>query len=232
MPRRTRMYLPGLPYHLTQCGNNREACFIEPDNYQYYLELWQEVARRYGVAVHAYCLMTNHIHFLVTPQSPTAISNTMKVVGSRYARYINLHYKRTGTVWEGRHYSSLIQSEKYLLICHRYIELNPVRAGMVVRPEEYRWSSYGANAWGDESLLMPHEEYLMLGFDIESRCRAYRKLFQHQLGEDDLHRVRKAAHYSQPVGDDRFRQQIEEQYGIKLGQAKRGRPKKRKDGVG
>lgn len=232
MPRRTRMYLPGLPYHLTQRGNNREACFIEPDNYQYYLELWQEVARRYGVAVHAYCLMTNHIHFLVTPQSPTAISNTMKVVGSRYARYINLRYKRTGTVWEGRHYSSLIQSEKYLLICHRYIELNPVRAGMVVRPEEYRWSSYGANAWGDESLLMPHEEYLMLGLDIESRCHAYRELFQHQLGEADLHRVRKAAHYSQPVGDDRFRQQIEQQYGIKLGQAKRGRPKKRKDGVG
>ena len=232
MPRRPRMYLPGWPYHLTQRGNNRQACFVEPDNYRYYLELMQEVAGRYGVAIHAYCLMTNHIHFLVTPQSPTAISNTMKVVGSRYARYFNLRYRRTGTLWEGRHYASLIQSEKYLLTCHRYIELNPVRAGMVVRPEEYRWSSYGANAWGDNSLLKPHQEYLRLGLDGESRCQAYRQLFQQQLGDADLHRIRKAAHYNQPIGDDRFRRQIEGQYGINLGQSKRGRPKKNKEGAG
>lgn len=115
MPRRARMYLPGLPYHIVQHGNNREACFIEPENYQYYLELWQEMAKRYGVSVHVYCLMTNHIHFLVTPKTPSAISTTMKVVGSRYARYLNLRYKRSGTVWEGRHRPSLIQSEKYLL---------------------------------------------------------------------------------------------------------------------
>lgn len=220
------MYLPGLPYHITQRGNNREACFIEPENYQYYLELWQEIGKRYGVAIHAYCLMTNHIHFLVTPETPTAISNTMKVVGSRYARYINQCYKRTGTLWEGRHYSSLIQSEKYLLTCYRYIEQNPVRAGMVAHPEEYRWSSHGVNAWGDVSWIKPHTEYLRLGWDIESRCHAYRELFNYQLSEADLHHIRKAAHYSQPIGDDRFRQQIEEKYGIKLGQAKRGRPKK------
>jgi putative transposase len=167
------------------------------------------------------------IHFLVTPETSIAISNTMKVVGSRYAQYINLRYKRTGTLWEGRHRPSLIQSEKYLLTCHRYIELNPVRAGMVARPEEYRWSSYGVNAWGDASWLVPHEEYLRLGQTRDARCHAYRELFKYQVSEADLHCIRKAAHYCQPVGDDRFRQQIEKKYGIKLGQAKRGRPKKK-----
>ena len=225
MPRRTRMYIPGLPYHIVQRGNNREVCFIEPENYQYYLVLWQELAKRYGVSVHAYCLMTNHIHFLVTPQSESAISNTMKVVGSRYAQYINLLYKRTGTLWEGRHRSSLVHSEKYLLTCYRYIELNPVRAGMVNRPEEYRWSSYGVNAWGDESWLTPHDEYRQLGETTDERCHAYRELFKHHLSEVDLHRIRNAAYYCHPVGDDRFRQQIEEKYGIKLGQMRRGRPR-------
>ena len=141
MPRRARMYIPELPYHIVQRGNNREPCFIEPENYHFYLELWKTLSKRYGVSIHAYCLMTNHIHFLVTPESETSISTTMKVVGSRYAQYINLKYKRTGTLWEGRHRSSLVQTEKYFLTCMRYIELNPVRAGMVLRPEEYKWSS-------------------------------------------------------------------------------------------
>lgn len=224
MPRRARMYLSGLPYHIVQRGNNREATFIEPENYQFYLNLWQESSLRYGVAVHAYCLMTNHVHFLVTPENPTSISNTIKSVGSRYAQYINKAYKRTGTLWEGRHRASLIQSERYLLTCMRYIELNPVRAAMVERPEEYKWSSYGTNAWGDVNGLSPHEEYWQLGRDTKERCHTYRELFKHQLSEENLHLFRKAAHYSQPVGDDRFRQQIEQQYGIKLGQMRRGRP--------
>lgn len=226
MPRRARMYLPGLPYHVVQRGNNREPCFIEPENYHFYLKLWKTLSRRYGVSVHAYCLMTNHIHFLVTPGTETAISTTMKVVGSRYAQYINLKYNRTGTLWEGRHRSSLVQTDQYLLRCMRYIELNPVRAGMVNRPEEYRWSSYGAHAWGDKAWLTPHAEYIGLSENFADRRHAYRELFRCQLSEADLHQIRKAAHYCQPIGDDRFREMIEKQYGIKLGQSKRGRPKK------
>ncbi len=126
MPRRARQYIPHMPYHIVQRGNNREVCFIEPENYQFYLELWQDLSVKYQVDVHAYCLMTNHIHFLVTPAADDSISQTMKTVGSRYAQYINKKYKRTGTLWEGRHKSSLIQSERYLLTCYRYIELNPV----------------------------------------------------------------------------------------------------------
>lgn len=225
MPRRARHYVPGLPYHVVQRGNNREACFIEPDDYRLYLELWQEVSPRYGVGVHAYCLMTNHIHILCTPAKASSISDTMKVVGSRYAQSVNRKYQRAGTLWEGRHRASLVQSEKYFLTCSRYIELNPVRAGLVKRPGEYRWSSYSANAWGDASWLTPHREYLVLGRDVGARTRAYREIFRQQLSEENLHLIRRAAHYCQPVGDDRFRAEIKEKYGVILGQMRRGRPR-------
>jgi len=110
MPRRARHYISGQPHHIVQRGNNREPCFIEIENYQFYLELWQELSKKFEVSVHSYCLMTNHIHFLVTPNEDDAISSLMKQVGSRYAQYINKKYKRTGTLWEGRHKSSLIES--------------------------------------------------------------------------------------------------------------------------
>ena len=226
MPRRARMYLPGLPYHVVQRGNNREACFIEAENYEFYLHLWEDQARRYGLAVHAYVLMTNHVHFLVTPEQDHAVSNTMKVVGSRYAQYINKKYRRTGTLWEGRHRASLVHSERYLLTCMRYIELNPVRAQMVKRPEDYRWSSYEVNVKGDHGWLNPHPEYLRLGATTAERGQAYRGLFNRKLINDDLHLIRKAAHYCQPIGDNRFSQQIEEKYSIRLGQLERGRPRK------
>ena len=176
--------------------------------------------------VHAYCLMTNHIHFLITPAQPDSISRATCVIGSRYAYYFNKTYKRTGTVWEGRHKSSLVQSDRYFLTCSRYIELNPVVAGMVCKPEQYKWSSYLVNAWGGVSCLTPHDEYLKLGSNSEARCYAYRELFKYHLSDHDIHLIENASKYCQPVGDDRFRHQIEEKYGIKLGQAARGRPRK------
>lgn len=219
------MYLPGLPYHIVQRGNNREACFIEAENYQYYLELMRDISARYGMLLHAYCLMTNHIHLLATPISKTSISDTMKVVGSRYAQYINKKYNRTGTLWEGRHKSSLVQSDRYFLICSRYIEFNPVAANMVSHPEEYAWSSYHFNAWGDTSWLVPHIEYKRLGKTQAVRCEAYRTLFKHCLESADLERIQEAIHYCQPVGDEPFKKQIEKSYNIKLGQTRRGRPR-------
>ena len=226
MPRRARMYIPGFPYHVVQRGNNREACFLNTENYQFYLELWDALSQRYGVAVHAYCLMTNHIHFLVTPEHAESVSNTMKVVGSRYAQYINKRYRRTGTLWEGRHRASLVQSERYLLTCYRYIELNPVRAGIVKRPGEYRWSSYRLNAWGDPGWLSQHPEYRRLGATSDAQRRAYRDLFKQRLDDADLHLLRKAAHYCRPVADERFRRRLEENYGLPTGQMNRGRPRK------
>jgi putative transposase len=179
MPRRTRMYIPNLPYHIVQRGNNREACFVESENYQYYLELWKTCAKRYGISVHAYCLMTNHIHFLVTAQTEASISKAMSVIGSRYDYYFNRTNKRSGTLWEGRHKSSFVQSDRYFLTCMRYIELNPVVANMVSKPEEYKWSSYMVNAWDKESALVYHDEYLKLDKDKDARCYAYRELFKY-----------------------------------------------------
>jgi putative transposase len=170
--------------------------------------------------------MTNHIHFLVTPHTDTSLSKAMSVIGSRYAYYFNRTYKRSGTIWEGRHKSSLIQSERYLLTCMRYIELNPVVANMVSKPEEYKWSSYMVNAWSKESALIHHEEYLRLDKEKEARCYAYRELFKTQLSEHDMNIIKKAEDYCQPVGDDRFKKEIEEKYGIKLGQMSCGRAKK------
>jgi len=220
------MYLPGYPYHIVQRGNNREVCFVESENYQYYIELWKDCSARYGIAIHAYCLMTYHIHFLVTPGEVDSIFRAMQEIGSRYGYYFNKTYKRSGTVWEGRHKSSLVQSERYLLACSRYIELNPVVAGMVEKPEQYKWSSYLVNAWGVQSNLIPHHEYLRLGNDTDRRCRAYRELFRFQVPEHDVHLIENASEYCHPVGDDRFRLQIEQKYGISLGQATRGRPRK------
>jgi len=139
-------------------------------------------------------------------------------------KYINKKYKRTGTLWEGRHKSSLVQSEKYFLVCSRYIELNPVAANMVKRPEEYVWSSYHSNAWGDTSWLAQHEEYKRLGSTVSERCLHYRELFKNHVDSEDIDLIRKAMHYCQPVGDDRFKKMLEEKYGVKLGQTRRGRP--------
>jgi len=229
MPRRNRSYLPGFPYHIVQRGNNKEPCFIEAENYQFYLSLLESLSKRYEVSVHSYCLMTNHIHLLATPTSKEAISNIMKVVGSRYAQYINKKYKRTGTLWEGRHKSCLVQTDKYLLTCCRYIESNPVAANMIQHPEDYKWSSYKVNALGCSSWLEQHDVFMQLGKTEEQRCNNYRKLFNKKITliEDDL--IKSSIHYSQPLADDVFRAEIESEYGISFGQSKRGRPKLNQD---
>lgn len=150
----------------------------------------------------------------------------MQAIGSRYAQYINKHYKRTGTMWEGRHRSSLVQNDRYLLACYRYIEMNPVWARMVKKPDDYPWLSFLVSAWGNKSWLTPHSAYIDLSADNDSRLLRYRQLFQNDISKNDLALIRKAAHYSQPVGDDSFRVHIEQQYGIKHGQMHRGRTKK------
>lgn len=227
MPRRPRMYISGMPYHIVQRGNNREPCFFEVEDYQFYMELMRQLLPRYGVHLHAYVLMTNHVHLLMTPDEKESISNLLKVVGSRYAQYINKKYNRTGTLWEGRHKPSVVDSENYLLKCYRYIELNPVAAVMVSKPEEYRWSSFGCNAWGDlSSVIEPHSEYLKLGKVPEDRCYRYRDLFSVSLNDEDVHFIQKAEHYCQPLGGDRFRLQIEEKIGRSVGLMERGRPRK------
>jgi putative transposase len=229
MPRRARHYIAGHPYHIVQQGNNRQSCFIETEDYQCYLALWEEASKRYGVSMHAYCLMTNHIHLLATPKVKESISSAMRAVGSRYAQYVNRKYRRTGTLWEGRHRASLVQAERYMLSCYRYVERNPVRAGIVSRPDDYRWSSYGVNGWGRHSWLKSHEAYLGLGKNVEERSYFYRELCKESLNDDVIALIRRASHFGQPVGDDEFRLGIEAKYGISLGYMRRGRPPKHRE---
>lgn len=225
MPRRARTYIPGYAYHIVQRGNNREACFFEEENYRVYIRYMDEVLPRYGSCLHAYCLMTNHVHLLITPDCVDSISNFMKVVCSRYAQYINKKYARTGTLWEGRHKASAIDTEGYLLKCYRYIELNPVAAHIVNRPEEYAWTSHHCNAWGDpDSLISVHQSYLALGQNQQQRCLNYQKLFSEALSPEDCQAIGKAVHFSMPLGCEEFISQIESRTGHKIGFSHRGRP--------
>jgi len=221
------MYLPGYAYHLVQRGNNRQACFFEQQNYRVYLQYMRDGLDQYGDRLHAYCLMTNHVHLLLTPKDKDSISKLMKVVCSRYAQYINKKYSRTGTLWSGRHKSSAVDSDTYLLKCYRYIELNPVTAGMVNQPQDYLWSSYHHNALGNtNSLISPHACYRALGQSKCIRLPRYRALFKEALSAVDYDAIRRAAQRSMPLGSDKFLAQIETNLGRPLGYPKRGRPYK------
>lgn len=230
MPRRARHYLAGMPYHIVQRGNNRQPCFLEIADYRYYLTLWREYARFYDVRVHAYCLMTNHVHFLLTPARKDSISSATRVVGSTYARYMNMKYERTGTLWEGRHRASLVQTQRYFLTCQRYIELNPVRASMVNMPEEYPWSSFAENALGANGWMQPHAEFLALGQSDAARRQAYLRLFDKPISRRQLTLIRGATHYCQPLANRRFKKELSEKYGLPMGRLRPGQPRKYGDG--
>ena len=230
MPRKTRMYLPGIPVHVVQRGNNRAACFFSDDDYLYYKEVLAEGLRRYSASLHAYCLMTNHVHLLITPAYEDSISRVIQHVGRQYVQFVNKRHNRSGTLWEGRHKGSLIDAEPYLLTCYRYIELNPVAASMVKSPDEYRWSSYHANGHGKpDALLSEHPVYLALSANAKQRRQHYRALFRSRINAGDIRAIRKACYANQVLGDSRFRSEMERLLGRKLGYQKRGRPTRKAD---
>ena len=227
MPRRRRLLLADVPQHLIQRGNNRHATFFTSDDYRFYLERIADAAKKYECSVYAYVLMTNHVHLLASSALPSGLSLMMQHVGRCFVRYINRTYRRSGTLWEGRFKSSLIETETYFLRCCRYIECNPVRAGMVHGPGEYRWSSYGYHAFGTpDALLSGHETYMALGMTPEERESAYRALFRVELDDISLAEIREAITKGWPVGSDRFKQQIEEVLQRAAGPLRRGRPPK------
>jgi putative transposase len=208
--RKPRFTLPGVPQHVIQRGNNREPCFLAEQDYRRYLEDLAASAERTDCRVHAYVLMTNHVHLLVTPMQEHGIAEMMQSLGRRYVQYINKTYRRTGTLWEGRYKASLVDSEAYLLTCMRYIELNPLRAGMVEHAGEYKWSSYGANAQGRlDRLLSPHPLYTALGPAAADCQFAYRELFRHHMGEAQLHEIRDALNHELVLGRSYFKDKVE-----------------------
>ena len=227
MPRLPRFNLPGVPQHVIQRGNNRQACFFDEDDYLFYLECVQTAAAASSCDVHAYVLMTNHVHLLVTPHQDHAVSRMMQSVGRRYVGRINRRHKRTGTLWEGRYRASPVESEHYLLACYRYIELNPVRAqGIADTPDDYRWSSYHANALGrGDAWLTPHSLYNALGHSPAARQSAYRELFRIPLTVETASEIRLSAHQGVVLGSEVFRERMAQSLNIRATPGQRGRPK-------
>ena len=228
MPRRARLSLAGIPWHIIQRGNNRAVCFHAEEDYRRYLDDLAEQSRRFGCAIHAYVLMTNHVHLLLTPQKTDSAGQMMKHLGQRYVQYVNRAYRRSGTLWEGRFRSCLTQSEDYVLACYRYIELNPVRAGMVRHPRDYRWSSFHANGDGkQDALVSPHEQYMGLGRNEAARRQAYRALFKAHLDPELISQIRSATNGNIVLGSKRFEEQIGKMLKRRVTRGKAGRPSQR-----
>jgi putative transposase len=223
MPRLPRYILPGYPYHVIQRGNNRCRIFVADEDYGIFLRHLSMACRQYDCLLHAYVLMTNHIHAVMTPRQGDSLPKALQSVGRRYVQYFNTTYQRTGTLWEGRYKATIIDSERYLLACYRYIELNPVRANLVDHPAKYRWSSYAANAHGEaDPLVTPHGLYQALGATAPQRHAAYRSLFQIQLDDKTLETIRRATHKGWALGDDRFKEQTERMVNRRTGPLSRG----------
>lgn len=210
MARLPRIDLAGVPQHVVQRGNNRLPCFLDDDDRRRYLQGLRECLPRFGCDLHAYVLMSNHVHLLLTPGEVGAVSRMMHTFSRNYVGLFNARHGRTGTLWEGRYKACLVDSESYVLTCSRYVELNPVRAWMVDEPGAYPWSSYRANACGQtEPLLRPHAAYLGLGQDAPTRAYAYRQSFADALSDEALAEIRQYVQQQRALGSDRFRAAVE-----------------------
>lgn len=223
MPRSLRLILPGVAVHIIQRGNNRAACFLSDSDYLVYLAHLRQLSEKYDCAVHAYCLMTNHVHLLVTPSAAGACTGLMRDLGQRYVQYFNREHERTGTLWEGRFRSCLAESPRYVVACHRYIELNPVRAGMVPYPSDYLWSSHAVNSGTrSDPLVMPHPDVEALGGDATNRYAAYRRLFDEGLDPVLVQNIRDATNAGYPLASDAFKARVLEPLGWKVEPGKPG----------
>ena len=227
MPRPRRLELPGVPLHVIQRGNNRAACFFGDVDRRFYLKCLQRSASGAGCDIHAYVLMTNHVHLLVTPRESGAVGTMLQEMGRRYVRVINTLHGRTGTLWEGRFKSSLVDTEAYLLTCHRYIELNPVRAGLVSHPSAYVWSSHAHYAGIKiDRLISEHTAFFALGSDDAARRAAFRDLFRHHLDDKTLAQIREAINAGCGLGSEAFLEDMETKLGRRVRPPRQGRPAK------
>lgn len=227
MARLPRYFVPDVPLHIILRGNNREPIFANDEDCQFFKESLSDAAQRHRLAIHAYVFMTNHVHLLASPGSQESVPKTMQSVGRRYVQYFNFRYQRTGTLWEGRYRSTVVDAENYLFECMRYIELNPVRAGMVSYPREFRWSSYRGNAEGKaDPLLSPHGLYCSLGSDESARRAAYRELVSMPLDAGLLDEIRDCTNKGWALGCGRFQEKIERLAQRRAARLPTGRPKR------
>ena len=227
MPRQPRYEIVGIAQHVIQRGNNRQATFFAKEDYEFYLVCLGDAARKSSCEVHAYVLMTNHVHLLATPGTPRAIARLMQSLGRRYVYYVNQTYRRSGTLWEGRYKASLVGPGRHFFTCSRYIELNPVRAAITAHPDAYPWSSYGRNAWlKADPLVTEHADYTALGSTPQERAEAYRELFPAGIDGDHLRQIRTSTNQCLAYGSERFKEEIEVQLRRRVRPGLVGRPKK------
>ena len=227
MPRLGRYFLRDQPLHVIQRGNNRSAIFFGAEDYERYRGWLREAAAEYGLAIHAYVLMTNHVHLLATPSEAESLPRTMQSLGRRYVRYVNAAYGRTGTLWEGRYRAAPIDSEAYFLACCRYIEMNPVRARMAAHPRDYPWSSWRTHALGAaDALVSEHALYRALGRSAAERQKAYRALFRRALDTEFVEALRRATNGGWALGDGRFQRKIAKAARRRAAPLPKGRPRK------
>lgn len=227
MPRLPRLILPGVAVHIIQRGNNRADCFRQDGDYLMYLAHLRQLAEKYDCLVHAYCLMTNHVHLLVTPSGEDTCKVLMRDLGQRYVQYFNRRHARTGTLWEGRFRSCITESARYVLACYRYIELNPVRAGLVDHPSGYLWSSYAVNGGlRADPMVTPHAEFSALGSHSIARHTAYRALVEQPVEPEVLAAIRDATNADYPLGSGAFKASLLATYGRRTERQKAGRKAK------
>ncbi|MEO1246580.1 MAG: transposase [Pseudomonadota bacterium] len=222
-----------MPLHIVQRGHNRKPVFFEREDYVYYLANLAESKAKLDVRLLAYCLMTNHVHLIVSPDGDVAnISELMRIVAARQTRFVNKRQERTGSLWEGRFKASLIDSDRYLLAGLRYVDLNPVRAAMVTAPEDYDWSSFrGHAALVNDPVLDTCETYQALGANAAERAQAYRRLTADAISEDELSLIRSAVQRNQLTGGARFQRTVEQRTGHRISLRGQGRPPKNKPGT-
>lgn len=223
MPRQPRFSLPGQPQHVIVRGNNRSTIFHHEGDNKFFISALKQGLVKHDCALHAYVLMTKHVHLLMTPATSESIPKTMQTLGRRYVQYFNRKYGRTGTLWEGRYKAALIDSERYALTCYRYIELNPVRAHMVTNPAEYKWSSFNHNAFGrNDDLVRPHALYKRLGITPDERQSSYRALFNAHLPGAELKAIRDATNLGWACGDENFQETVANQVERPVAPSERG----------
>ncbi|MEQ1528854.1 MAG: transposase, partial [Methylococcales bacterium] len=227
MARLPRIIVPGQPQHVIVRGNNRTDIFRADADYRYYLEILQAACKKHACQIHAYVLMSNHVHLLITPSAESSLSKTMQMLGRYYVQHFNYCYQRTGTLWEGRYKATMIDSENYLLTCMRYIEMNPVRAGLVSEPAQYAWSSYHCNALGQtDPLVTPYIDYLRLGLSDAERQQAYRALFKEVLADSCLAEIREATNKAWVLGSADFKETMQTKLARRIAPASRGGDRK------
>jgi putative transposase len=225
MPRPPRLDLPGIPQHVVQRGVDRRPCFVLEVHYREYLRHLIELAGRFDCQVHAYVLMCNHVHLLATPAEAGGVGRLMQALGRRYVGYFNASMARTGTLWEGRFKSCLVDSDSYVLHCYRYIELNPVRAGISSGPGGFRWSSFRCNGLGQpDPLVSPHDSYVALGATVAERADIYRSFVAQGCDCLQVEEIRAMTSRQRAFGGQAFKQELESAHRRPMGLVKFGRP--------